>query len=170
MNLYLARHGEAVATGGSVVRDAERPLSVRGEEEATLMGRVLAKICPALEMVITSPLLRAVRTGEIMGNEISNHPVFSVSNHLAPGFRHKNLYDELVMLCGDGDVLAVGHQPDLSGFIAYLISGSTTAPVSVAMVPGAVARLTVRSGKSRPDVALEWLLTPQVAKTLLLTG
>ncbi|MBP1647501.1 MAG: hypothetical protein H6Q30_946, partial [Bacteroidetes bacterium] len=38
MNLYLARHSEAVATGGSVVRDADRPLSVRGEEDAALMG------------------------------------------------------------------------------------------------------------------------------------
>jgi phosphohistidine phosphatase len=164
MNLYLVRHGEAVPTGGSVGRDADRPLSVRGEEEATLMGRILAEICPALEKVITSPLLRCVRTGEIMGNEISRHPIFSVSNHLAPGFRNKTLYDELVMRCGDGDVLAVGHQPDLSGFIAYLIAGSTSA--SVTMVPGAVARLTVKTGKSRPDAALEWLLTPQVAKSL----
>jgi phosphohistidine phosphatase len=168
MNLYLVRHGEAVATGGSIVRDADRPLSVRGEEDAILMGRILAQLCPALEMVVTSPLVRAVRTGEIMGNEISSHPVFSVSNHLAPGFRYKNLIDELMMLCGNGDVLAVGHQPDLSGFISYLISGP--APALVAMAPGAVARLTVQSGKTRPEATLEWLLTPQVARTLALAG
>jgi phosphohistidine phosphatase len=168
MNLYLARHGEAVATGGSIVRDADRPLSVRGEEDAALMGRMLARLCPALEMVVTSPLLRAVRTGEIIGNEISSHPIFTVSNHLAPGFRHKSLYDELVILCGDGDVLAVGHQPDLSGFIGYLISGSASA--TVVMAPGAVARLTVTKGKTRPDAALDWLLTPQVAKSLALVG
>jgi phosphohistidine phosphatase SixA len=168
MNLYLVRHGEAIATGGAVVRDADRPLSLRGEEEAVLMGRTLARIGPGLEKVITSPILRAVRTGEIMGNEISSHPVFTVSNHLAPGFRYKNLYDELVAYCGDGDALAVGHQPDLSGFIAYLITGSSSSPASVAMVPGAVALLTVRAGKSRPDAVLEWLLTPQVAKSLIL--
>jgi phosphohistidine phosphatase len=168
MNLYLARHGEALATGGSIARDADRPLSVRGEEEATMMGRVLSQICPALEMVVTSPLLRAVRTGEIMGNEISSHPIFTASNLMAPGFRHKNLYDELVMLCGDGDVLAVGHQPDLSAFIAYLISGANSA--TVAMAPGAVARLTVKTGKNRPDATLDWLLTPQVAKCLTLVG
>jgi phosphohistidine phosphatase len=168
MNLYLARHSEAVATGGSITRDADRPLSVRGEEDATLMGRVLAQICPALEMVVTSPLLRAIRTGEILGNEISSHPIFTVSNHLAPGFRHKNLYDELMTLCGNGDVLAVGHQPDLSAFIAYLISGSASA--TVAMAPGAVARLTVQRGKTRPDATLDWLLTPQVAKSLTLVG
>jgi phosphohistidine phosphatase len=168
MNLYLVRHGEAVATGGSIVRDADRPLSIRGEEDATIMGRVLAQLSPALELVVTSPILRAVRTGEIIGNEISSHPVFSVTNHLAPGFRPRNLYDELVMLCGDGDVLAVGHQPDLSGFIAFLISGSTSA--AVAMAPGAVARLTVQKGKSRPDATLDWLLTPQVARSLALAG
>ncbi len=150
------------------MRDADRPLSVRGEEDATVMGRVLAQLCPTLELVVTSPLLRAVRTGEIMGSEISSHPVFSVSNHLAPGFRHKNLYEELVMLCGDGDVLAVGHQPDLSGFIAFLISGSASA--TVAMAPGAVARLTVQKGKSRPDATLDWLLTPQVVRSLALAG
>jgi phosphohistidine phosphatase len=168
MNLYLARHGEAIATGGSIVRDADRPLSVRGEEDAALMGRVLAQMCPTLEMIVTSPLLRAIRTGEIMGAEISSHPVFTVSNHLAPGFRHKNLYDELIILCGDGDVLAVGHQPDLSAFISYLIAGP--APASVAMAPGTVARLTVLPGKSRPEATLDWLLTPQVAKSLTLVG
>ncbi len=168
MNLYLARHGEAVATGGSIARDADRPLSVRGEDDAVLMGRVLARLCPGLEMVVTSPLVRAVRTGEIVGSEISSHPIIKVSNHLAPGFRHKSLYDELVMLCGDRDVLAVGHQPDLSGFIAYLISGSSSA--LVAMAPGAVARLTVQKGKTRPDGTLEWLLTPQVARSLAIGG
>lgn len=168
MNLYLARHGEAIATGGSIVRDADRPLTVRGEEDAVLMGRILAQVCPTLEMVITSPLVRAVRTGEIMGNEITTHPIFTVTNHLAPGFRPKNLYDELVMLCGDGDILAVGHQPDLSSFIAYLISGSASAVVS--MAPCAVARLTVQTTKSRPDATLEWLLTPQVARSLTLVG
>ena len=168
MNLYLTRHGEALATGGTIMRDADRPLSVRGEEDAALMGRVLAQLCPALEMVITSPLVRAVRTGEIMGNEISSHPIFKLSNHLSPGFRHKNLYEELVMLCGDGDVLAVGHQPDLSGFVAFLISNPASA--RVAMAPGAVARLTVQPGKVRPDATLEWLLTPQVARFLALGG
>jgi phosphohistidine phosphatase len=170
MNLYLARHGEAVATGGSVVRDADRPLSARGEEDAALMGRVLVRICPSLAMVITSPLVRAVRTGEIMGKQIGSHPVFSVSEHLSPGFRFKNLYDELLTRCGDHDVLAVGHQPDLSGFIAYMISGSASSPATVAMVPGAIALLSVRGGKTRPDAALEWLLTPQVAKSLILPG
>jgi phosphohistidine phosphatase len=168
MNLYLARHGEAVATGGPIVRDAERPLSVRGEEEAVLMGRVLAQICPALELVVTSPLLRAVRTGEIMGNEIATHPIFSVTNHLAPGFRHKSLLEELLMLAGDGDILAVGHQPDLGTFIAFLISGSGDA--SVAMPPGAVARLTVQPGRARPGASLDWLLTPQLAKGVVLAG
>jgi phosphohistidine phosphatase len=154
--------------GGTIVRDADRPLSVRGEEDAVLMGRILAQICPDLELVVTSPLVRAVRTGEILGSETSSHPVFSVSNHLAPGFRHKNLYDELTMLCANGDVLAVGHQPDLSAFIAYLIAGH--APASVAMPPGAVARLTVQPGRSRPDATLDWLLTPQVAKSLASVG
>lgn len=168
MNLFLARHGEAVATGGAILRDAERPLSVRGEEDAALMGRALAQICPNLEMVVTSPLLRAVRTGEIMGNEIMSHPIFSVTNHLAPGFRPKSLLDELLLLAADGNILAVGHQPDLSAFIAFLISGSGDA--SVGMPPGAVARLTVRPGRNRESAVLEWLLTPQLAKSLLLAG
>jgi phosphohistidine phosphatase len=168
MNLFLARHGEAVATGGVVLRDADRPLSVRGEEDAALMGRVLARICPNLQMVVTSPLLRAVRTGEIMGNEIGSHPVFSVTNHLAPGFRHKSLLDELMLLASDGDILAVGHQPDLSAFIAFLVSGAADA--SVGMPPGAVARLTVRPGRARHSATLEWLLTPQLAKSVLIAG
>ena len=170
MILYLARHGEAEPTGGSIARDADRPLSARGEEDAMFMGRALACISPSLTMVITSPLVRAVRTGEIMGKEIGSQPVFSVSNQLAPGFRFKSLYEELLALGGSGEALAVGHEPDLSGFIAYLISGSASSPATVAMPPGAVARLSVRGGKTRPDAALEWLLTPQVVRSLMKAG
>lgn len=162
MNLYVLRHAEALPVGGIITRDADRHLSPRGEEDAELMGKVLAHLDPNVDIIVTSPLLRAVETGEIMGKELSDHPIMHVSEHLAPGFSNSALFRELMALSAGSNIVAIGHQPDLSGFISYLIAGSDDA--AVAMSAGAIARLIVDA--SHDHAQLAWLFTPEVVKTL----
>jgi len=64
MKLYLVRHADALPVGGKIDRDAERPLSQTGLQEAALAGQALALLEPALDAVLVSPLLRARQTGE----------------------------------------------------------------------------------------------------------
>ena len=71
MNLYIARHAEALALGGTIVRDADRRLSPRGEDDAALMGRALARLDPDVDIIVTSPLVRSIETGEIVVSEIA---------------------------------------------------------------------------------------------------
>lgn len=164
MNLYLARHAEAVPVGGRILRDADRILSAAGEDDALRMGRALAKIDPSINIVTTSPLLRAIHTGEIIGHEVSSHPIFHVTEHLAPGFREKTLLETLHALSGGGSVVAVGHQPDMSAFVSYLIADATSA--AVAFPPGAVACVRIKQIATHPEAHLLWLLTPDVVKSL----
>lgn len=164
MNLYLVRHAEAVAVGGSILRDADRSLSLRGEEDSALMGRSLARLDPNVDIVITSPLVRAKQTGEIMGEELSDHALFHISEHLAPGFSHTALLEELIDLSGGGSIVAVGHQPDISMFISYLIADKTHA--AVAMEAGAIAFVRVQNIAGRVESQLRWLLTPGAVKSL----
>ncbi len=164
MNLYLARHAEAVPVGGRILKDADRTLSPVGEAHAEQMGKVLAKIDPGIHVVATSPLVRAVHTGEIIGHQVSDRPVFHVTEHLAPGFREMRLLETLYALSGGGSIVAVGHQPDVSAFVSYLIAGAMSA--AVAFPPGAVACLSIQQVSSRPEAHLCWLLTPDVVKSL----
>jgi len=127
-----------------------------------LMGRALSLLEPHVEIIVTSPLVRAIDTGEIIGKEISDHPITHVSEHLAPGFHDTSLFHELLSLGAGSNIIAVGHQPDLSNFVSFLIGGNRTA--SVAMAAGAVAKV-VLDGVS-PQGHLAWLLTPEAVRTL----
>lgn len=159
MNLYIVRHADAVPVGGAIIRDADRPLSSVGEEDATLMGSVLARVDPHVEIVVTSPFVRARMTGEIIAAEIAHRPIVHATEHLAPGFDRRRLLEELFVLGAGGSVIAVGHQPDVGMFVSFLVSES---PHSVlAMPPGAIAAL----GRDSSSFHLRWLLTPDIVKT-----
>lgn len=162
MNLYVMRHAEALPVGGIVNRDSERPLSPRGEEDAALMGRVLSLLDGSVDIVVTSPLVRAVQTGEIVGNEISDHPIFHVSSHLAPGFNHRALFEELLSISAGSHVVAIGHQPDMSNFVSFLVTGDHGA--SIRMATGSIVKLVVDRG--RMHVGLDWVLSPDVVRAL----
>ncbi len=162
MNLYLARHASAVKIGGAVSRDVDRPLTVSGEEEAELVGKILAGVEPSISTVVTSPLVRAVQTGKIIAGQMSNHLVFKTSANLSPGFRHKALQEELLAI--GGHVLAIGHEPDMSKFVSYLIADSSAA--SVRMETSAVANVELTSSASNYDAELRWLLTPALIRRI----
>jgi len=162
--LYLVRHAEAVPVGGMIHRDADRPLSPRGEDDAVLMGKAVANLCRDVGLILTSPLVRAVRTGEIFRNNYTPPVVARTSDNLAPGFRYKALLEELSGQRTIPAIIAIGHQPDLSAFIAYLVADGS--PAAVAMASAAVAKLSIPDGDPAAGAQLLWLLTPEVVRTI----
>jgi phosphohistidine phosphatase len=159
MKIYLVRHGEAMSAGGAVSRDADRRLTARGETAAKMMGQVLAHIDPEVRVILTSPLTRAVQTGKILRHELYDRPVLHVSENLSPGFRPKALLDEILVVGSGSSIAAVGHQPDLSQLIGYLIADSQR--VSVAMTTLAIAGLELDGSTPHVQAQLSWLLTPE---------
>jgi phosphohistidine phosphatase len=164
MILYLMRHGEALPVGGQIARDADRPLSERGEMDAMTMGKVLARVDPGISIVICSPLTRAVQTAQLCANAFAPPVPVKPSDALLPGIRFNSLLQELAGAGRDTKIAAIGHQPDLSNFMAYLIAD---AAAEIAMPPGAIARLTVHPTGTHPEATLHWLLTPELVQTLL---
>lgn len=164
MILYLTRHAEAAKVGGAIVRDADRPLTDRGRDDARVMGAALSRLDPGISAVITSPLIRAVQTGEIISQSLNGHPAVQTSHAIVPGFRHKRLLEELLQIGAGKNLVAVGHQPDLSGFIAYLVADES--PAAVGMAPAAVAKLAIPEGDPSSGTQLLWLLTPEAVRAL----
>jgi phosphohistidine phosphatase len=162
MNLYIARHADALLTGGTVVRDADRPLSKQGERDAAAVGRALASLEPSMPLIVTSPLVRAQRTGEVLRSAFLRPPALEAWEELAPGFRRRTLLARVIALTGAA-VIMVGHQPDLTNFIAYLVADGAA---EIALAPGAVALLKLQPGGSAGSARLHWLLTPEIINTL----
>ena len=160
MNLYLIRHGEAVPAGGTIIHDSERVLTDRGRDDAELVGSMLSRIHPSITLILTSPLVRAVETGQIIAAALQSKPAVRRADSLAPGFRHGILLNELTAL-KEENIIAVGHQPDMSNFIAYLIAESSA---GVAMATCSVAFLEVSHDSTEHHARLRWLVTPELIR------
>jgi phosphohistidine phosphatase len=162
MNLYVVRHADARPLGGTITTDNERPLSARGEMDARAMGRVLAKVESQPPLFVCSPLLRARRTAELLGEPFKPAPLPVVWEDLAPGIRFKDVMAHL-QASSVHTVVLIGHQPDMGHFLAYLIADGAT---EIALPPGAMASLTLPPGTGAGSARLHWLLTPDLAGAL----
>jgi phosphohistidine phosphatase len=162
--LILVRHGEAASTGGTVHSDEERPLTAKGIEDVTALGKFLAAIEPNPSIIISSPLLRAVQTARaIAGAYPADTLPLSVSNVLRSGTRPRDLWSELLTLrrAGQTSIIAVGHQPDIGDAVSNYVAGSA---VSVSIMPGTALRLVGKASGGRAEAILHWIVTPAMAR------
>jgi phosphohistidine phosphatase len=162
MNLYIARHADALPVGGAVARDAERPLSKQGERDAVAVGRALAALEPGTPLIVTSPLVRAQCTGDLFRKAFPRPTACETWEELSPGIRHRAVVSRVHNLTATA-VILVGHQPDLTNLISYLVADGAA---EIALAPGAVALLKLQPGGSAGSARLHWLLTPDVVHTL----
>ena len=115
MQLYLVRHAEA-AQG---VPDELRPLTAAGREQARSLGVRLRVEGVRPDAILTSPLLRARETGDLLARELGvrSRP----EERLAPGAT-ATAVAEAAREGGETIVVVVGHQPDC-GQIAAALTG-----------------------------------------------
>jgi phosphohistidine phosphatase len=113
--VYLCRH--AAAAPGEP--DALRPLTAEGADQARRLGARLAAAARPPAVIVSSPLLRARQTAEVLA-DVTGAELLT-DERLAPGAT----VDSLRALVGelDGPVATVGHQPDCSE-IAHAATGS----------------------------------------------
>lgn len=163
MRLYVVRHGDAIARGGGAATDAERPLSTQGEAEARAAGRLLSRVDPAIALVLTSPAVRAVDTGRLIGEALRARPEVRPSERLKPGSRIDAILAD-VFAAGRDSVVAVGHQPDLGMLIGWLIADQ--GPASLALPPGTVACVELQPDIQMPRASLRWLVPPDLMRQL----
>lgn len=166
MNLYIVRHGDARAIGGAITSDSQRPLSPRGESDIRLMGQVLARMEPVAPAMISSPLLRAQSTAVLLGEAYGTLPAPALWEELEPGVRFKAVVSRL-QSTGASSVVLVGHQPDMTHLIAFLIADAAT---EIVMPPGAMASLVLPHGAGAGAARLQWLLTPDLVRALISTN
>ena len=125
--VHLCRH----ATAAEGEPDELRELTPQGVDQARALGRQLAATPDPPGVVLTSPLVRARQTAELVAEETGAE--VRVEPLLAPGAT----VDALRSAVHDagGPVATVGHQPDCSE-IALAVTGRDPG-----FPPGGVARL-----------------------------
>ena len=158
MRVTLIRHGDA---GDDAPRDEDRALSKRGRAESRRVGRALARRGARFSAVVTSPLVRAVQTAEIMVGAMEQRVRVTVSDSLLPEARPQNVVTFLESLAEPAgqSVALVAHEPILSRVAALLLGVGRFPPLRKAEA----LRIRLPDGPSRPGSA-RWRIDPDTGR------
>jgi len=159
MELLIVRHAIAIERGDSAYpNDDERPLTPEGIHKFRAAARGLKAMAAKPDRIVTSPLVRARQTAEILRDAVASGLDLDVSKHLAPGGDHAALVREIAAL-GAEFVAVVGHEPHLSGLVSYALVGDGRR-ASVLLKKGAAALVSFDGSAAAGSGTLQWLLQP----------
>ncbi|MBW4645306.1 MAG: phosphohistidine phosphatase SixA [Goleter apudmare HA4340-LM2] len=128
MELYLIRHGIAEDKALNI-KDEERALTREGKEKTQKVAQRLFDLSLHFDVIVTSPLVRAKQTAEILiaaglssQMEESSHlkPEGNIHNWVTDWLEPRN-YPQKTQLA------LVGHEPNLSEWAEILLWGETKA-------------------------------------------
>jgi phosphohistidine phosphatase len=132
MEVYLIRHGIA-AEKGTYVDDEQRPLVNEGVKKTTRVAEHLLTTGLRFDLVLTSPLVRAYQTAEIL-QQIGLTTNTEVFSPLKPDGEIRQWLEWLQPWQLDypnGSLALVGHQPDLGNWAEMLIWGAVKEQIVV---------------------------------------
>ena len=160
--LFLIRHGVAEERGDAWPDDAKRPLSEDGIERFQKSARGLARLDVWLDVVLTSPLVRARQTAEIVASAFDPRPSIITIESLAPGGSYASLVADLEKHGRKTRIALVGHEPGIGELGARLIGSRH----SFEFKKGAVCRIDVDEIPPVGPGDLRWFLTPKAMASI----
>lgn len=164
--LYLIRHGIAADRSPQTYPDdRQRPLTDAGVKKTRKIAKRLAELNLQFDYLLTSPLVRAQQTAEILANaQLSPKP--DISAALAPAGQLQDWlhwYNAIPKTGKNGDVAiaVVGHQPDLGHWAEQLIWGERRGQLIVKKA-GVIGVNLPDEGESIGQSQLFWLVPPRL--------
>jgi phosphohistidine phosphatase len=151
--LYFLRHGKA----GSPRRKADdaRELTDAGVAALRAAGPLWRRLNLRPDVVLTSPLPRALQTAELFCEAVGGAP--TVDERLRPGASWGDLARAMADHSDARRVMYVGHEPDLSSAIVDL-----TGAASVRMRKGGLACVEFYGVPEPGSGEIAWLLDPDL--------
>lgn len=170
MQVVLFRHGiaedrESFALSGSP--DCDRPLTDKGTRRTRRAAAGLLRVLSAPDIVGTSPYVRARQTADIVARvceEAGRAPERDTIDAMQPGGDPQKICRWLVERPAGDTAVLVGHEPDLSGFMAWLTVGK--ADGFARFKKSGACLIELPAGPARGSGELQWVLPPTVLRWL----
>ncbi len=161
VEIYILRHAVAVPHEESSSEE-DRPLTEEGVRKMFREARGISKVVPSFETILTSPLVRAKETAEIVAQALAIEDRLEICKELIPGASLENLFSTLANYKHEKRVLLVGHEPQLS-LVASSLLGCRE-PMIV-FKKGSLCRIDAEvPGKGSGK--LKWHMTPRQLRAL----
>jgi phosphohistidine phosphatase len=158
MILFLMRHANAGTIRENPVLDAKRGLIKEGKEQCMLMAHVLNALKAPVDVIVSSPLKRAMQTAQLVGTELGYDSKVEISSALGLNASYADFQDLLAKYADREGILVVGHNPNLFQFLGRMVTGNGGA--AIRMRKGSIARVDMERHPPR----LQWLLDPRTAR------
>jgi phosphohistidine phosphatase len=128
-----------------------RPLTKKGRHQSERLGRFLEAHGVRPDVIVSSPLVRSQQTAEIVATTLGM--TVKTDDRLGSGFGKSELWEMLDEL-GAREPMFVGHDPDLSSLVSYLIDAA-----GISMRKASLATIDLHTKVSDGDGSLRWLVT-----------
>ena len=161
MKLVVIRHGQAGdrAAWESEGRDDRlRPLTPEGKKQTRKAVAGLTTLVPSIDLLATSPLVRAVQTAEIVAQDYDVD--ITTVDVLMPESDPDKLVRWLRGQLSDQTIAVVGHEPHLSTLVGHLLTGTNASFVT--LKKSGVCGLELKDPPKPGGGTLEWLVTPRI--------
>ena len=161
MKVLLVRHAIAVDRDTPGISDHLRPLTEEGAARFKKSVRALADMV-TVDSVLTSPLLRAKQTAEIL---VRGFPGLTLHEAEPLGSGSRTEFEAtLARLPKNGTVAAVGHEPSVSEWTAEWLGSAN--PEAFAFKKGGFALIEFDARVEKGAGRLVFFLAPKVLKAL----
>lgn len=121
---YFLRHGIAVEPEAWSGGDFDRPLTRDGRSRMEREAKAIAELSLDLDSIVTSPLLRAKQTAEIVADRLDMRAKLAEDSRLADGFNLERLGAILADHADATALMLVGHEPSMSATIGRTIGNA----------------------------------------------
>ena len=159
MDLYILRHGKAEPYGQEYPSDHLRPLMEKGKKRTKRSVKGMKAVDVNVDLIVSSPILRARQTAEIVHKGLGLAEPIEFSDALASGSVTGVMSAVQAYYSYDG-VMLVGHEPTLSELISTMSSGMYH--VAFDLKPGGLCKLRVDTTRVAQAATIEWFVTPKL--------
>jgi phosphohistidine phosphatase len=167
MNLYFMRHGIAVAADDpSVIHENERPLTNKGVKRLRRAARGLRRLDIPLDVILTSPVLRARQSADIVAEALGMEARLEEISGLAPENTVEHLFFDLTRYQDRQHLMLMGHEPLISQTICFLLCKTRSHGFEIKVRKGSVCRIEVDALPPTGPGVLHWFLAPKQLRLL----
>jgi phosphohistidine phosphatase len=142
------------------IKDADRKLTSDGEQKIKSATEGWKLIILSFSHIISSPLVRAVQTAEIIANTFGFKEKILTDKRLSPGSKTQELTELANEIMGQ-NMAFIGHEPDFSYSLSDLISNSG---VKVDFKKGMIAKISFDGKAKLSRGVLEFLIPAKAYK------
>lgn len=116
MEIYLIRHSEAVELNNEIVDDSFRYLSYNGRLKTIEVANRLREMKVKFDCIVTSPVVRAVQTAELIAGTIKHRGEFMTAIELMGGNTFTRFMQLIKRNSRFDKVACIGHAPDVNNY------------------------------------------------------